>query len=306
VDKTGEFIISPQFLFADGFSEGLAAVNVPGWFGADASGFIDKAGNFAIKPQFYGAESFSEGLACVWLRPRKFSKADNQSSTFIDKSGGVVLNVPFVKLPLTRFSEGLLLFLDHKAEKCGFIDTNGRVVIKPTLTGPGCCFSEGLLDVALERDKCGYINKTGEVVIDYKFLETRQFSEGLAAVRGPYWHKQPFHTWGYIDKTGSFVFQARFACAGEFSEGLAPVAIYEMNTDNPGMSKRKWGFIDKTGNWVIKPRFEFAYSFSNGLASVAIGSKWGYIDKTGSFVIKPQFEYAWPFSEGLARVEVAE
>ena len=60
VDKTGHYVITPQFRFAGGFSDGLAAVTV-----GDNWGFIDKTGHYVINPQFNFARSFSEGLAAV-------------------------------------------------------------------------------------------------------------------------------------------------------------------------------------------------------------------------------------------------
>jgi len=49
---------------AEGFSEGLAWVSVRG----RGSGFIDKTGKFVIKPQFLSRSNFSEGLAFVYSR----------------------------------------------------------------------------------------------------------------------------------------------------------------------------------------------------------------------------------------------
>src|SRR5690606_39728324 len=46
------------------FAEGLALVDVD-VFGDKACGYIDRTGNFVIKPQFAFAENFSQGLALV-------------------------------------------------------------------------------------------------------------------------------------------------------------------------------------------------------------------------------------------------
>ena len=69
IDKTGNFVIQPQFsvghgLFEHGFHEGLAAVGV-GSGRQQRFGYIDRTGTFVIQPKFLGAMRFSEGMAAV-------------------------------------------------------------------------------------------------------------------------------------------------------------------------------------------------------------------------------------------------
>ena len=71
IDKTGEFVIEPQFDDADDFSEGLAGVRVGdvrgevGWLKKGKYGFIDKTGKFVIEPQFDDVDQFIGGVARV-------------------------------------------------------------------------------------------------------------------------------------------------------------------------------------------------------------------------------------------------
>ena len=53
--------MAEEFVLARAFSEGLAAVMGKN----DKYGFIDKTGKFVIQPQFYRVGDFSEGLAAV-------------------------------------------------------------------------------------------------------------------------------------------------------------------------------------------------------------------------------------------------
>lgn len=72
VDRGGREVIAMQFLAADDFAEGLAAVN-PGGAGGGSTlcgppanyGYIDRAGAFVIKPQFAHASKFQNGRALV-------------------------------------------------------------------------------------------------------------------------------------------------------------------------------------------------------------------------------------------------
>ena len=80
IDKEGNFVIYPQFDYAVGFSEGLAAVRIGDWE-TGKSGFINKEGKIVINLQFDGAGEFSEGLAVVGI---------GEKYGVIDKTGKIV------------------------------------------------------------------------------------------------------------------------------------------------------------------------------------------------------------------------
>jgi flagellar hook protein FlgE len=63
----GNCVIPFQFVEARVFSEGLAAVTTQA-----GDGYIDKTGKFVIKPQFGGAFEFSNGIAKVFFRDGPF------------------------------------------------------------------------------------------------------------------------------------------------------------------------------------------------------------------------------------------
>ena len=71
IDHTGKMVISPQFIDAEPFSEGLAAVKFP-WEDEVFCGYIDITGKFVIKPKYtkYSyCSSFSQGRAYVSVSP---------------------------------------------------------------------------------------------------------------------------------------------------------------------------------------------------------------------------------------------
>jgi hypothetical protein len=184
------------------------------------------------------------------------------------------------------------LFPIKSGEKLGFVDSTGRIVIKPQFDDV-FAFSEGLALVEL-GGRFGYIDGTGQVVIDPQFSFARPFSEGLAFVRSG--------SHGcYIDKTGKCVIQStppiEYRLGADFSEGLASVMFWSNADYSSGEC-----FIDKTGKSVIGPKVDSAGSFSEGRARVVINRKVGYIDITGRLVIEPQFDMAQDFKEGLAAV----
>ena len=126
IDRSGRWVIPPQFNRADLFSEGLARVQVHG-----KDGFIDLAGRLVIAPQFDLAGHFAEGLAPVMLG-RKWG--------YIDPTGYRVIKPQF-DWPGT-FSDGRacveLLHRDWDKATQGpeppiwfYIDRDGRRLASP-------------------------------------------------------------------------------------------------------------------------------------------------------------------------------
>ncbi len=270
INKTGKYVIEPQFDDAYGFSDnGLASVEVNGKYG-----YINKTGKFVIEPQFDIANSFSDnGLAMVYV---------NDKWGYIDSTGIII--EPQFDFAWDFSDNGLAMVMVNG--KYGYIDSTGRCVIEPQFESAGS-FSDNGLAVVYVNDKWGYIDSTGKYVIEPQFDDAWDFSDnGLAMVKvnGKY---------GYIDSTGKSVIEPLFESAGSFSDnGLAMVKV-----------NGKYGYIDSTGKCVIEPQFDGADGFSdNGLAAVETNDKWGYIDSTGKYVIEPQFEFA--DSDGRVKVNI--
>ncbi|MHC4474708.1 MAG: WG repeat-containing protein [Planctomycetota bacterium] len=310
IDKTGTFVVKPQFDEASRFSEGLACVGIrksPDQiggrvrkseiifssgvhveYGQDDStyGYVDESGQIVITPMFGQAGDFAEGLARVRI---------GEKYGYVDKTGKIVIEPQF-DYRATHFSEGMATIAI--GDKYGFIDKTGQTVIKVQFD---CAdrFSYGLAAVKIGR-KWGYINKAGQVAVERRFDFAYSFREELAAV-------QIKDRWGYIDRKGSFVVEPQFLNAGPFSDGLANVEVNDKRH-----FKQKWGFIDTAGGVVIEPRFSGHGHFSEGIGRVAYIRGWGYrqkyireyIDKTGRHIMKPQFDWSGAFCEGLAGVVI--
>jgi hypothetical protein len=264
-DPSGAIKISPQYLDADGFHDGLAAVKDA----SDSWGYVDEAGKMRIPARFHGAGGFSDGLAAVDLC--------NQCG-YIDREGKQVFAAGFRHC--YRFS-GDVAKVEIGEGKWGFIDKSGKVLA--TLSGgggEGQLFSEGLMASEKAGAGVGFANMSGEFVVGPRFAFVQPFSEGLAAVKEN-------ETWGYIDKTGHYVIPAQFGDpedprGGAFEEGLAFV------TDP---KTKLHGFIDRTGKYTIKPIYSRCNdpsgehcAFDGGLAWVETSKSEGYIDTQGKFV----------------------
>ena len=272
IDKTGSFVIPPQFDSCLGHTDGLAAVSVEGKYG-----YIDTEGTFVIVPQFEEAYRFSEGLAAVGIDDRL---------GYIDRRGTMVIQPKFIRAE--DFSEGLAYV--ETSTTVGYINRTGQWVLIPEVPKVWymSSFSEGVAWVLGEDASgyaSGYIDKTGEFAIPLQFVHAADFSCGLARV-----NMGRAGEWQFIDKTGSIALELAFDFVSlSFFEGLVAV-----------LSHGKYGFADKTGNLVIPPQFDQTSGFSEGVAAVKIDGKYGYIDQTGEWVIAPQYMWADRFSNGLA------
>ena len=86
IDSNNKYIIKPQFIKANRFSDGLASVCRKG----EKFGYIDSTGSFVIQPQFLSANEFSEGLAFVTISPDNVLIMGTNNAV-INKKGEVVM-----------------------------------------------------------------------------------------------------------------------------------------------------------------------------------------------------------------------
>jgi hypothetical protein len=211
--------------------------------------------------------------------------------------------------------------------KFGYIDENGRVVIKPQFDDAKL-FSEGLARVRI-KEKWGFIDPSGKLVITPNFELTSNneeandrsldFHEGRAAVCFAKDSAGRLPKWGYIDQSGKLVVPAKYDHAERFSEGLALVTDDYSKTKGNETTIYIGGagkYIDRDGNVVSLT--VVGETFAEGLAIAFLERtertdednqkepKVGFIDKTGRFRIAPRFWVPYAFSEGLARVRAGD
>ncbi|MBD2705800.1 WG repeat-containing protein [Spirosoma sp. BT702] len=160
IDKTGKFLLSPQFTYAENFREGLAVAQP---LDSPYYGFIDQQGKWVIPANRYeNAWGFSEGLASVaMLLPDKTA----WHWFIIDKKGNLTTpGRPYRKVG--SFVEGLAPVQDEQSRGWGFINRQGIEVIPTIYTGLAH-FHNGLarmeIGSPLGELKIVYITKSGHV-----------------------------------------------------------------------------------------------------------------------------------------------
>jgi hypothetical protein len=159
IDPSGVMAISPRFVFAAEFHDGLAYAN---------GGFIDHRGNEVISGPFSNATSFVNGVAGV--------QVDSKAWGYIDKRGTWLAPPAYEEAGMIQELRGVVR-LDGKY---GYVDTSGALLVAPQFDG-ALPFSEGR--AAVRKDaKWGYIDASGNVAIPFQFDAAQSFQEGFATV----------------------------------------------------------------------------------------------------------------------------
>ena len=187
IDKNGKVVILFQYVKADSFSEGLAAVVT-----ADTNkyGYINTKGEIVIPPKYEEAFYFNEGVAAVQILDKW---------GYIDKRNQWV--IPARYKSASNFEDGMARVSQN--DKYGYIDKKGKVVIPFKYEYLGS-LSEGLIGAEL-NGKFGYLDKTGKVVIPFKFGTFNDFQNGVALVNMKNMFKDEDFSedeFFYIDKQG--------------------------------------------------------------------------------------------------------
>lgn len=192
-------------------------------------------------------------------------------------------------------------FLFEKGDLFGFINSEGTVVIQPTLTTRSSFvngYSKQITHNWFDKD-VSFINSNGEVAIATSHEDAGIFSEGLAKFR-----KAVFFTnrkWGFMDTAGTEKIAPLYSDVGNFYNGRAWVIVRPFFL--PQLEPDKFGYINYAGELVISRRFDGAGDFSEYRAPVRIGNKKGFIDTTGTLVIPVMYDAAKNFTCGLAGVK---
>ena len=158
--------------------------------------------------------------------------------------------------PKSKLSDTpLFKFILNERDGVGYIDRQGKVVIRPRFEAygnHGGDFFGGLANVSTKDTRDFYIDAKGTKVVRPCSLSVETFSEGLVKC----WFRDQKKN-GYVDREGVIVIPPKFDSASRFSDGLAAVKV-----------NGKFGYIDHSGNLAIPAHFAWASDFADGHALV--------------------------------------
>ncbi|MDF1549663.1 MAG: WG repeat-containing protein, partial [Bacteroidales bacterium] len=304
------------------FSEGLAAVKTN-----KAWGFINGEGKIAIAPQYLETGDFHEGVAKAKIyMPAKLFGLIKSKRVFalIDKNEKVLLNTK--SKYCSDVSNGQLVI--KKGRNYQIINTKGQKILpasypeiienlhyglyavknkkkefalynyKSALIVPFgkykkfSEFSEGLCFVSGKNS--GFIDTLGEMKIALECKETKNFHEGLAAIKLQ-------DGWGYIDKEGNMPIPAQFNQAWDFNDGIAKVQDkdyrnYYINRKGERVNLTSmasnedfrifneggyYGIMASDGHIAVYPAARELGIFRQGFAPVGIRKRYGLYTSDG-------------------------
>jgi len=296
IDRSGKVAFQQTFTNAGMFSDGLAPVSIGRR--AERWGYIDEKGTYTITPTYLMATEFSEGLAWVVPENgpptaikrngntvfaleeaetvRKFSEGlaafsilfeDNEWWGYTDANGQTHIKPQF--RTATEFSDGLAA-VENNTGKWGYTNKDGKMVIPFQFDDAGP-FSGGIAVAAIEGRK-GVIDRDGAFVINPQFSTVIRDGDRLLVKTND--------KYGWCDLDGKFIIAPQFKEALPF-RGNPLTAV---RTDDT------WGYAGLDGLYKINPQFSAALPFTDGIAIVRSERKSGFIDASGKYVVNPQFD----------------
>lgn len=285
----GTLVVSPKYVDARPFSEGLASVGISKLrvnknglaVNITRFGCINEKGKMVIKPKFTVVQKFEDGLAIA--RKGKYMG-------LINKKGKEVIPIKyeFGQLLPKKFTEGLVYAF--KDGKYGFIDKSGTWIIEP-LYDEAASFYKGVAMV--KKDGLyGYIDKQGEVLIPFIY-EFADLYNGSTLVSED---KYDIEKYFYMDKQGN---------EKELDSLYLPVASV---VDNAGWVRTRELFsptyclIDSSMNVVKTTDYDKVRFFENGIARVEKNKKVGYINAEGVEIVPPIYGFGREFENDYACV----
>ncbi len=158
------------------------------------------------------------------------------------KSDAVYINNEKVDMVFPVFEDG----------KYGFIDTTGRMIIKPQFD-----------HVELLREQ----NEETKHYLVENYIETK---DGKSS-----------HRTGVVAFNGICHSAPKYTKIEPFSNGYAAVYLEE---------NKKWGFINEDGDEVIKPKYDEVGTMHNNRVLVRVHKKYGIIDNKGKYLVPAKFK----------------
>lgn len=266
------YLIKDDIIKYAGYREGLHRAILNTSEGAKWC-FFNDSGDILIQTDYDDVGEFYDGMSLVSINTptSKFT----QKFGFINIRGEEVLAPK--KFDAIPFSEGKAYVMDRYSR--GYINKDGKYVIKLADTLVGYRFSEGKASVSDPKYTVGLIDDKGKTLLNRIYDEPFLFSEGLS--------KSTFNgRTGVIDSNLNIVVPMEYYEVTEYHEGRAFISV--RGEDN----RHEWALFDKDGNSLTEHDYLNVRNFNGGLAAVQSKFKgWMWLDRDGNRYLNLQLDY---------------
>ena len=316
IDKTGKFVIPPEFKTASYFDCGLAPVMTD-----KGQAYVDKSGRFVTQIGEYitfgggtCGDSFPKGLyqvrKDVQIPVSKGNKTDSETRKYF----GYVNSEGKLVIPLTSYYSANGFSKDGMARVHIATEATPDEIEEASQRGKGDGDTPGI--------KLGYIDTTGILVIPSKFDRAEDFRWGVAKVGIKHFEPDPTNTkqkraviyYGFIDKKGRYLIEPRPSLQLDCDAGRLLVKRSQelmgkdaLTMDTPVVKElcgkgeseyRRDGFVSESE--PIPPSTSLTDNYLTNYA----GKKLFRSDLDGGFpYYQTAPEYTLPVSEGLALIQ---
>lgn len=232
--------------------------------GEEKYGYIDKKGNFIIQPVYTSAGNFNDGVAVVY--------GDNKYEV-INVKGKVLFKTDG---SINDFHNGMAAFSDPKYKYLsGYINTKGKVVIKPRFLNAGDFNNTNRAFVASKNRIYAEIDKTGKIIKSYKV--SSKYGNYYDLCRDGYFifHNQKGLS-GVFDLKGRVIFQPVYGEISYLGNNLFGIKKNPSIINMGLLQKKPAALFNKDGKQLTKYNLYDLSDFYGKYASVT-DSKYTYL-----------------------------
>jgi len=182
----------------------------------------------------------------------------------------------------------------------GVIDSNGKVVLKPSYDDLYVYGKNNNFITVQSGDSTFLINSRLQIVARTVYAAIIEHGEGMFMTMLRSKRSYPSF-YGIMDSTGKIITEPKFILMEPFSDGVAKVNIYVDTTGNYKNENERSGIIDKKGNWILQPMYETQLIKSSSDSLINFyekGKGWGAMDVTTKIIIEPKYKRLGPYKYG--------
>lgn len=211
IDKTGNYVIQPQYAEAYPFSEGRAAVNTGNDY-MGSWGFIDKDNNMVIEPKYSEVnKAFTEGYTSVRFTDEEFGwvscMIDYNGNELAEPVDEIASTSRIGLIPENMGSDYHVIVSEENESDC-VMDSNGKLVLDTAdISGDENWYIHYFTENVIVVEKSvgnsvisALVDYDGNQLIDFKYKELKPFKGGSLFLA-----RQADDTAFLIDKEGTVI-----------------------------------------------------------------------------------------------------